>query len=164
MKLLKLLVISAIIFTGTTSFAASRANKKIGIGIDFAGDPVPSLMSYQIKYNLMPFLQLTGGYGSVGSVTSYGLSAKAFVLPSWNFSPYVGAGFSRATNASSFSLGGSTVNSPSQSLNVIAVAAGVEHQSNIGFSFGAGINYFITPDTLKNVISMLPHFYLAWFF
>lgn len=162
------LKLSAAIFclaTASSSYALSRPQKKFGIGYGVISDPAPSLTAYQIKFNLTPALQLDGGYGKVGIYAkSYGISAKYFLISSWNFSPYVNAGYSLTKINGAFTVAGQTVNIPVGNQHVIYAGAGIDHQSNIGFNFGAGFNYFFSPSILKAKLPLLPNLYVGWFF
>jgi opacity protein-like surface antigen len=145
--------------------ASSREKKKIGIGAGFLSEPVPSIMSYHLKFNAMKWLQIGGGYGKVGSnLTSYGVNAKAFLMPSWNFTPYVGGGFTYAKVSGDFTINGETVGTLDEKANVIYASAGLDHQSNLGFNIGAGANFIFSPTELKDVLPFVPHVYFAWFF
>jgi opacity protein-like surface antigen len=164
------------------AWSQSRANNRVGLGLGILSDPVPSLISYQLKYNIVPALQVGVSYGSVsasgssidpntglatgasGGVTTYGVSAKAFLIPSWSLSPYVNAGFARTKIDGSFSIGGSTVSSASGSLNSIVAGVGLDHQAFIGFNIGAGVNYIIAPSEISDAVKILPHVYFGWFF
>ncbi len=164
---------------GNQAQAQSRKANRLGLGLGVLSDPVPTLISYQVKYNLMPWLQLGAGYGSIkaaaaldpttgaavgGGVTSYGASVKAFLLPSWSFSPYVSAGYSMTKIEGAFTLSGKTVDSASDKLNVMVVGGGLDHQAYIGFNIGAGVNMIMSPSDISDVIKMLPHVYFGWFF
>jgi hypothetical protein len=167
MNFTKISLIAVVLGTlvASTGMAASRASKKIGIGMGFLSDPVPSITSYQLKYNLTPMFQLAAAYGKAGeNVTSMGANLKAFVIPSWNFSPYVGAGYTHATVKGEFTLGGSDVDSIDEATSVIYASVGIDHQSNIGFNVGVGANFTLTPTELKDALPMVPHFYFGWFF
>jgi opacity protein-like surface antigen len=181
MKLKKYWVLGAALvgFAVCTSSAEaqSRAKNKVGFGVGIISDPVPSILSYQVKYNTAPWLQLMASYGSIkaagtvgeggvasGSVTSYGASARAFLLPTWSLSPYVGAGYSFSKISGNFTMGGESINSTQDKLNVIVASAGIDHQAFVGFNIGAGINYVISPAVISDAIQMIPHFYFGWFF
>jgi len=176
MKLIKIFVVIFITIISVSSFAQGRSKNKLGVAINFVGDPFPSLVSYQLSYNLMHWLRAGVSYGKFnfastdagpdsasGSITSVGVSAKVFVLPSWNLSPFVGAGYSYGKGTGTFTIGGESLNS-AENLTTIVGSVGIDHQSNIGFNIGAGINYFISPTLVTDALTYLPHFYVAWFF
>jgi opacity protein-like surface antigen len=138
---------------------------KIGVGMAFLGDPVPSVSSYQLKYNVSKYLQVLGSYGKAGSlVTSYGAAAKVFLIPAWSLSPYVGAGYGYAKVSGNFTLGSNTIDVPEDSLTSIVASAGIDHQAFIGFNVGAGVNYVIKPSQISDAFSIIPYFHFAWFF
>lgn len=168
----RLSFLTALIIISGNAFAASRATKKIGLGIGFLSDPFPTVMSYQLKYNATPWLQIMGGYGTISTttvttsakLTSMGIGAKGFLVPSWNLSPYVSGNMTFAKATGDVTLGDQTISGSSSSRNVYTVGIGVDHQANIGFNFGAGINYVLAPSDIKAVLSTVTHAYVGWFF
>ncbi len=145
------------------SQAASRASKKLGISWAVLGDPVPSVSSWQLKYNLTPMFQIFAAYGG-GIATTYGGGVKAFLIPSWNFSPFIGGAYSMASVSGSFTLNGQSITLSGSEASVVTASFGVDHQADIGFNIGAGINYIFTPTELTDLIKILPHFYFGWVF
>jgi hypothetical protein len=172
------LFVATLLLDSSSAFSKGREMHKWGLGFGILSDPVPSFVSYQLKYNLKPWLQLMGSYGGISSsvpgttpgtsisssVHTFGAAAKVFVIPSWDLSPYVGAAYSYSKVSGAFSLSGSTIDSSSGNLSVIVASVGIDHQAGIGFNIGAGINYVLSPSVLSNVLSMIPNFYMAWFF
>lgn len=164
----------------TPSHAQSREKHRFGLGMGILSDPAPSLVAYQAKFNLTKWLQIFAGYGSIkatavsldtttsstgsGAVTTYGAGGKVFLLSGWNFSPYVGGGYSMVKSNGTFSLNGKAISSASSNFSVIYGSVGLDHQANIGFNIGAGVQYFFSPTDLKDVIKYLPHVYFGWFF
>lgn len=161
------LLVAVSLFAPSSALAQGRAKNKIGLSFAILGDPFPSLKSYQLAYNITPWARVHANYGSISlgavSLIAYGASAKFFLIPKWNFSPYVGASYSRGSGTGSFTIGSETI-SVTQSLNTISGSAGFDHQSNIGFNFGAGINYFLSPTIVTDSLTFLGTFHIGWYF
>lgn len=151
-----------------TAQAGSRAKKKFGVSFGILSEPVPTLTSYQVKYNVTDWLQFGGSYGAMKSggngLSAYGVNAKLFLIRSWNLSPYVGGGFSFLKTDGDIEFSGQTIDGSQTSRKVIYASAGIDHQSNMGFNLGAGINYLISPSDIKELLPIVPGAYFGWVF
>ena len=164
-KIIGMTILGLSLVAGKAAVASSRMTKKLGFSVGVISDPFPSFISYQVKFNATPWLQVEGAYGTAGkTVKSYGGSAKVFLLPSWNLSPYIGGGYTMAKLSGAFTLSSKTVNLAQKSMNVYYASAGIDNQSNIGFNFGGGINYALAPKVLTAQIKLLPQVYVGWVF
>jgi opacity protein-like surface antigen len=179
-KFLKVFVVGAVLLVSpfeANAKGGGRSQNRIGLGVGLLGDPTPSFLGYNLKFNVLPWVQLSANYGNVsasadvgsgatvgGSITSYGASAKAFLIPAWNLSPFVSAGYTLTKIEGSVSLSGSTLDSDEDSLNVITGGVGIDHQANIGFNIGAGVNWIFSPSVITDSLQFLPHVYIGWFF
>jgi hypothetical protein len=151
----------------------SRNMQKLGVTIGALDQAFPSIASYGLHYNLNSSFRISAGYASFNftplltglqpvKVTSYGLSAKWFPLMWW-FAPYVGAHYSRTSATGTFEVSGESISSTG-SLNSITALLGIDFQAPIGFNFGGGIHYYISPSIIKDALPMVPHVYVGWFF
>ena len=154
-KTLLALIMTALL--GTTSvFAAegsSRSVKKLSFAFSMLSDPYPNISALNVGYNVSPWLQLHGGYGS----SSYGVGARLFV-PSWNLSPFVGVGYSILNVTSALTVGTTTI---SESFNTPYWSAGLEWQTHYGLLLGVTYNTGLT-GALAGI--PLPGFRLGWTF
>lgn len=145
--------------------ASSRALKKFGLGYGLLSEPSPSATGFSAKYNFKPWLQFAGGYGSIGGVAkTFGASAKGFVIPSWNFSPYVGLSYGITSLSGEFELASKSIGGV-DSLKTLSALFGLDWQTNFGLNLGIDVSYFVSAPELKDAgISVLPGFHIGWFF
>jgi hypothetical protein len=158
---------------GAQSFAAgggSRSEKKIGVTLGILSDPTPSLWSIEGHFNLTNFLQIHGGYGafnygsgsSEAKTTAYGVGAKVF-LPDWNFSPFAGFSYGRWNVDGNVVFFGKSI-PVDEALNVMTLNAGIDWQTGWGLNLGGGISYVLAPSEIADSLSIIPQFYLGFYF
>ena len=141
---------------GSRAHAGSRDVKKIGVSVGFLTEPFPSVVGYDVSYNVLSYLRLTGGYGSVGSLSTFAFDAKAFPID-WNFAPYVTVGFTNVSGSSGGSVGGTNLN---VSGNGVYYGAGIDWQMDIGFNLGFNVKVV----SIGGLNLSLPGFYTGWYF
>jgi hypothetical protein len=147
--------------------ASSRAVKRLGLSVGILTEPVPSLIGYNLSYNLSNRLRLTVGYGSVSAndpnftvdVQTYGIDGKFFVTNS-NVAPFVGFGASRVIGSVT---GSGTVGGLSLSAGgtFYGPSVGFDWQSNLGFNFGIEYKYLMGQGIQS---TGLPGVYFGWYF
>lgn len=143
--------------------ASNRTAKRIGLGVGFLSEPMPSLVGYNLSYNLFSQLRLTAGYGSVSAtaglvtvdVTTIAAAAKLFLV-SWGFAPYASVGFSNISGT----VSGAGVTSGVPGLgSALTVGGGIDWQTGFGLNLGVDAKYLMLGSG-----AFLPGFYLGWFF
>lgn len=162
-----LLVAMAMLLPAPEASAGSRASKKIGIGIGLITEPFPSLLGYNLSYNLSDKFRLTGGYGSVSAtgtgfsldVKTWGMNLKYFPL-SWNFAPFLEGG---ASSVSGTITGTGTVSGLSVASTGVFYSAGcgIDWQTGIGFNLGLSYKFLFGKNS-GNVAA--PGLHLGWYF
>lgn len=153
---------------------SSRDQNKLGFTGGFFGDAFPSIFSWGLHYNLASKIRIGVGYGSLSStstasggvatikVTSYSVGAKFFPL-AWSLSPFIGGQFTSTSADGNFTILGQSIGTTG-SLKTTMLSFGLDHQARVGFNLGAGFHYILSPVLVKDVISLVPHFYLGWYF
>jgi hypothetical protein len=160
------LVLIAVV-AGPDAHAGSRASKKLGLGVGLITEPFPSLFGFNVSYNVMNHLRLTGGYGSISAssagysmdVKTYALDAKFFILD-WAFAPFVSLGYSlvSGTVTGTGSASGISLAGTGGSANF---GIGVDWQTWVGFNFG--LEYKSLIGTSVGSVGA-PGAYIGWFF
>ena len=149
------------------AFAGSRSHKKIGLDLGLITEPFPSLLGYNLSYNVFDQLRLTAGYGTVSStgagysmdVKTIGVDAKLFLL-NWSFAPFVSLGYTSVSGTVSGvgTSGGISLSGTGKSAHY---GIGVDWQTWAGFNLG--LEY-------KNLVGSslgttgAPGLYIGWFF
>lgn len=148
-----------------------RASRKLGIQAGIQTNPMPSLWSFNLAYNLFSWFQIHGGYGSLsmdanGSDTSgkvadsvLGGGAKLFI-PGHYFSPYVGVHIARNMIAGGAHFTYGSVSGAGTFTQTYA-SFGFDLQTNRGFNIGTSCEIGVG-GVFAGVI--MPGFYLGWFF
>ena len=166
MKNLVLTLSMLVALIAQPALAGSRDTKKLGLYVGFLAEPIPSVVGFNIGYNLASFVRLSAGYGTI-SLTGTGYEVKAttiageakFMLPDWNFTPFATLGYSNVdmtvtgTGADTSSLGGLGA-----SAGTLTYGFGIDWQTNFGFNLG--FSYKMVSKTGDG----LPGFYLGWYF
>ncbi len=162
-KLVPVLAITLALLASGSAEASNRVAKRVGVSLGLLGDPFPTLLGYNLNFNAARWLRLTAGYGSISgtgtngeslSLTTIGGGARLFV-PSWNFSPVVGASYAKVSfTGSAGELGGFSANGSHTYLT-----AGFDWQAGNGFNLGFGANL----STLEGV-GAVPYINLGWYF
>jgi len=75
------------LLSGPEANAGSRSTKKIGVGIGLITEPFPSVLGFDLAYNVMDQLRITAGYGTINTsttgfsadITTIGVDAKFFL-------------------------------------------------------------------------------------
>ena len=157
MKLLSLASVFVFIVLGfapVSHGSTNRAAHNVGVYVDVMGDPFVSSTGFNIGYNAASFVRLSAGYGTISGVgTSIGATAK-FMVPDWNFTPYVGVGYSVLT----LNLGTSTFGSFTLSGTAISVPVGFDFQAGNGFDIHFGYTLGV------GISGGLPNLGLGWYF
>ena len=162
------IVVLAVVAMGVfhdTKAQSNRMKHKLGVHLGLIGDPFPTLIGFNVNYNVLDFLRATAGYGSISvtsgggelTATTIGLGVRGMV-PDWNFTPVVG--LSWATVSVSVT-GGATgdVGGFSGSGSHLYATFGVDWQTGAGFNVGAGYNL-----SLASGVGGLPYLNLGWYF
>jgi hypothetical protein len=162
-----LVLVIGILLSTTPSEASSRASKKLGLSVGILTEPVPSLIGYNLSYNLSNRFRIGLGYGSVSStdpnftvdVKTYGLDAKFFLTNS-NVAPFVGGGASRVIGSitGSGSVGGLNLGAAG---TFYAASVGLDWQAGLGFNFGVEYKYLMGSGITA---SGIPGVYFGWYF
>ena len=129
---------------------SGRTAHPFGVYVDLLGDPAVSLWGINAAYNILDFMRVNVGYGSIPAITATGATVTPltisgssiggglkFFVPNWDFSPVVGA------NVASLSLTGSgSFFGQAASASAAAVfpymTAGFDWQTKGGFNLGFG--------------------------
>ena len=147
--------------------AGSRSNKKLGVGVGLITEPFPSILGFNLAYNIMDQLRLTAGYGTINAsatgfsvdVTSIGLDAKLFLLD-WSFAPFVSGGVTTVTGTVS-GTGTTSGISIANTGTAASVGFGVDWQTWIGFNFGLEYKTLLSSSLGS---TGAPGLYLGWYF
>ena len=153
--------------TSSDAVASSRAAKRIGLSVGILSEPAPTLIGYNLSYNLGSRFRMTVGYGSVTAtdpnftvdVKTYGLDVKTFVTQS-NVAPFVGASVSRVIGSvsGSGSVGGLSLTTGG---TFYGPSVGFDWQAGIGFNFGIEYKYLMGQGIDA---TGLPGVYFGWYF
>ena len=139
--------------------ASNRSVHKFGVDVGILSEPFPSLMGLNASYNIIDYLRVTAGYGSVSgtgwSFTTLAGDVKLFPLD-WNFAPFGVIGYTNVT----FKGAGSGLGSVTASGNALYYGLGFDWQTARGFNLG--FEYKMT--TIASNSVGLPGFYVGWFF
>jgi hypothetical protein len=162
-----LIALVSLVASGSEAQASSRSAKRLGLSVGILTEPVPSLIGYNLSYNLSNRFRLTLGYGSVSAndpnftvdVKTYGIDGKVFITNS-NVAPFVGFSASRVIGSvtGSGTVGGlslatgGTFSGPS---------VGFDWQANLGFNFGIEYKYLMGQGIQA---TGLPGVYFGWYF
>ena len=149
---------------------SSRMKNQLGVHIGLLGDPYPTLIGFNVNYNVMDFLRASAGYGSVSAdVTSNGTSGKLSLttigvgvramVPDWNLTPVVGLGWSTVSLSASVDGLTGDVAGFKESTSHLYAAFGLDWQTGGGFNIGAGYNM-----SFKSEIPGVPYLNLGWYF
>ncbi len=142
----------------------SRETHRIGVLVGVAGEPIPSLLGFNVAYNFTDFARIQAGYGSISvddsnlSVRITTLSAEAqFFLPNYNFSPVGLLGVGNLTGTITGTLDNQTAGL-SAGQSYFFLGGGFDWQTYLGFTLE--LHYKFIP----MVTSGLPGIALGWFF
>jgi hypothetical protein len=144
--------------------ASNRDAHRFGIHAGLLGDPFPTLLGYNVNYNLGSFMRATAGYGSISATSSDGSSASLttmggglrFFVPSYNFSPVVGLSYAKVSLTGTIAEG---ISGFSANASHMYATAGFDWQAANGFNLGFGVNY-----SLKAGVGTAPYFNFGWYF
>jgi hypothetical protein len=161
-KLLSVIAIAAALMASGSAEASNRTAKRIGLSLGLLGDPFPTLLGYNLNFNLARGMRLVGGYGAISGTASDGSELKIatmgggvrFFVPSWNFSPVVGASMAKVTFTGTGTLSGFDGNA-----SHIYGTAGFDWQAGNGFNLGFGANF-----SGKTGVGAVPYINLGWYF
>ncbi|MEN9723653.1 MAG: hypothetical protein RJB38_1639 [Pseudomonadota bacterium] len=149
------------VVTSTNAAASNRVAKRFGLGLGLLGDPAPSVLGYQVSYNLSSFLRAIAGYGSISGTTTSGTvtlttigGGARFFVPGWNFSPVAGLSYAQVSLTGSGSLSGFGASG-----SHIYATAGFDWQAANGFNLGFGANI-----STKDSVGALPYLNFGWYF
>ncbi len=156
----------AVLASSSAALAGNRSLNKLGVTVGLLGDPYPTVIGYNANWNVLPFMRLVAGYGSISASTNGG-ELKATTMAGgvrlmkseWNFSPVVGLSYGKVDVTTTGSVGTTTVGGFSGSATHSYWTAGFDWQASGGFNFGFGVN-----GSLKSGIGSVPFINLGWFF
>jgi len=145
---------------------SSRSEKKIGLHLGLLGDPFPTLIGFNANYNVIDWVRVTAGYGSVTAsvtggelkATTFGAGVRVFV-PDWNFSPVGGISWATVSVTATGTGVIGDVGGFSGSASHMYATIGFDWQTGMGFNLGAGYNL-----SLKSGVGGLPYVNLGWYF
>ena len=157
-----LVVLGAALMASGSAEASNRAAKRFGLSLGLLGDPFPTLLGYNANVNIARGMRLVGGYGAISGSDTNGNALKIttvgggvrFFVPSWNFSPVVGASLARVSLTGTGTLSGFDGNA-----SHIYGTAGFDWQAGNGFNFGFGANL-----SGKSGVGAVPYINLGWYF
>jgi len=169
----KLLFLIGAVFFFTTllgspdASAGTRSSKRIGLGLGLITEPFPSVLGFNLAYNVMDQLRLTAGYGSINAsatgfnvdVTTIGVDAKLFLLD-WSFAPFVSGGFTSVSGTIS-GTGTTSGIALANTGTAASVGFGVDWQTWVGFNLGLEYKTILGSSL---GITGLPGLYLGWYF
>ena len=103
-RLVGVFVGACLLWGASPAHASNRLSHRFGVSLGILGDPFPTLLGYNASINLARWLRATAGYGQISGtttggeakITTIGGGLRLFV-PSWNFSPVVGASWAKVT-------------------------------------------------------------------
>jgi hypothetical protein len=126
----------------------NRSARKLGAYIGILGDPHPTVVGFNVAYNVLDFMRASVGFGKVSvstltvgssgfatedtSMTTIGVAAK-FLVPNWNLSPSASLGYSHV------SIDSNAIVTDYKSSNIY-LGLGGDWQAESGFNLGAGMN------------------------
>ena len=128
----------------------NRMLKRFGAYLGILGDPHPTLVGFNVAYNVNDYLRASVGFGKVTvssidltgssgitdtSLTTIGAAAK-FLMPGWNLSPSATLGYSH------IAFDGVLADNDYKSSNLY-FGVGGDWQAASGFNLGAGLNVSI---------------------
>lgn len=162
----------------TAQAESNRSQKRLGFTVGINNDPHVNIWGINAKYNIFSWLQAYAGYGNAAtsvpttvsgvpttvtaSLSAYGGGLRLY-FPNASFSPYVGLGYSLLNASGNVSVFGSNI-SASGDLSSIYIPFGLDWQTGIGLNIGLGGAFYLTPTELTSATSVLPSFYIGWFF
>lgn len=160
-----LLALQILIGTPEAS-ASSRATKKIGLSVGILTEPFPSVIGYNLSYNLAKFLRLGVGYGNISltstaytvDVTTIAFDVKGFLLD-WNFAPFLNLGYTNVSGTIS-GTGSASGLSVTSTGGALYYGAGIDWQTYLGFNLGFEYKMF----TKNSQTVGAPGLYLGWYF
>jgi hypothetical protein len=149
------------------SHASSRSTKRIGLSVGILSEPAPTLIGYNLSYNISKRVRMTLGYGSVSAtdpnftvdVKTYGADLKVFLTDS-NVSFFGGASASRVIGSvsGSGSVGGLSLSAGG---TFYGPSVGLDWQAGLGFNFGVEYKYLMGSGITA---TGLPGVYFGWYF
>ena len=139
------------------SYASVRSLKRFGLSVAYGGSPAPSMIGYQLNYNVGSLVRLSAGYGTLTGGVTQSVGVKFFV-PGWSFSPFVGANYAKFTLNGSLAASASSQGVPTQRLYVFT-QYGLDWQTRFGLNLGAGVSQIMVKG-----IQSIGFGYLGWFF
>lgn len=150
----------------TAQGQSNRSREKLGIHIGLLGDPFPTLVGFNVDYNVMDWARVSAGYGSVSATvtggkltaSTFGAGAR-FMVPDWNFTPVVGLSWATVSISAEGTIVVGDVGGFSTSASHLYATFGFDWQTGSGFNLGAGYNY-----SLKSGVGGLPYVNLGWYF
>jgi hypothetical protein len=125
-----------------------RGDRRLGAYLGILGDPHPTVVGFNVAYNVLDYLRASAGFGKVtvstfdlndsgigvteSSLTTFGVAGK-FLVPGWNLSPAATVGLSFV------SIDEGITATDYKSTNLY-LGLGGDWQAASGFNLGAGLN------------------------
>ncbi len=161
-------VVVAVIVLGLVQEANAQSNRmtdRLGFHVGLVGDPFPTLVGFNVNYNIADFLRASAGYGSLTVTAGTGeLTASTFgfgvrgMVPDWNLTPVVGLSWATVSvTVSGGAIG--DVGGFTGSGSHLYATFGFDWQTGAGFNLGAGYNL-----SLKSGVGGLPYVNLGYYF
>jgi hypothetical protein len=148
-----------------------RHGNRFGAAVGVLADPVPSVVSAEVSYDLAPSWRLHGGLGAGASPgfledrtwQTYGAGVRFLVLPQRPFSPVCGASLTHATVKWDFMLG---LGTETQDTWTGGLSAGLDWQTRVGFNAAIGATVLLKPSDgpFETTWGLLPFLRLGWLF
>lgn len=159
-------VLAFLMIVPVANAQSNRSKQKLGLNLGLLGDPFPTLVGFNVNYNVTDFVRATAGYGSVSATvtggkltaSTFGAGAR-FMMPDWNLTPVVGISWATVSVTAEGTGVIGDVGGFSGSASHMYMTFGFDWQTGSGFNLGAGYNY-----SLKSGVGGLPYVNLGWYF
>ncbi len=144
-----------------------RHGNRLGVSVGLIADPVPSIISTEISYDLAPSWRVHGSLGGgiapgflgAASWASYGAGVRFLALPQKPISPFVGA----SATYSSIEYDMLWVSTTESTWTGVATA-GFDWQTRAGFNLALGGSVLLKPSDSPFKPTVLPNLRLGWLF
>ena len=164
--ILPFFIFSFILISSSNASNRSASGNSLGINLSMLGHPHPTVMGYNLDYALTDRFRIGVGTGSISATSGTAtLTASTtggkvlFFLTDWNFSPFIGAGYSVVSVTADVSSSAGSVSGLSVGdYSFPYWSIGMDWVSSGGFHFAFGYN-----KSTNSSVTAVPYVSFGWF-